>query len=145
MATKDWFFGLAPQKRVIWVLALLLVLSFIAISGAYAGNKALQYYFNPTRDNPEGSILVFSASWCPYCTKLKRLLEEARFPFEEIDIESGWEADMAYKSLKSHGVPVVVIGKDILSGGIAEQMTLIRETCESQNEGKQYDCSKLHF
>lgn len=33
-------------------------------------------------------IRIYTTSWCPDCRQAKRLLEEHRLPYEEIDIES---------------------------------------------------------
>ena len=33
-------------------------------------------------------IRMFSTTWCGYCRRLKRQLDEAEIPYEEIDLDS---------------------------------------------------------
>jgi glutaredoxin 3 len=32
-------------------------------------------------------IQMYSAEWCPYCSRARRLLQEKGVPFEEIDVD----------------------------------------------------------
>ncbi len=40
-----------------------------------------------------GSVVVYSASWCPDCRRAKRVLEEAEAPFAEVDIDQDHDAE----------------------------------------------------
>ncbi len=40
-----------------------------------------------------GSLVVYSASWCPDCRRAKRVLEEAEAPFAEVDIDQDHDAE----------------------------------------------------
>jgi len=40
-----------------------------------------------------GPVTVYSTSWCGYCVRLKRGLERAGIPYEDVDIESDPEAE----------------------------------------------------
>lgn len=40
-----------------------------------------------------GRVTVYSTSWCGYCVRLKKGLERAGIPFEDVDIEVDSEAE----------------------------------------------------
>jgi glutaredoxin len=59
---------------------------------------------------PTGQVLLYSASWCGKSKRAKQLLESSGVAYQEIDIDrrEGAREDLA--TLRSPGVPVLVIG-----------------------------------
>ena len=110
MSPNKFASTLPSLKRLSIFIVIALLSAAILVS---LGNKALRYYFNPTRNNPEGNLVILTASWCPYCIKLKELLQDANFPYREIDIETNWQASLAFKSLNGHGTPLIIIGENV--------------------------------
>lgn len=62
-------------------------------------------------------VKVYTTPTCPYCTTLKRFLEEKDVEFEEVDVSEDEEAleEMKEKSGQT-GVPVVEIGEELIVG-----------------------------
>jgi glutaredoxin len=60
----------------------------------------------PSLPPPDGSVVVYSATWCGYCKKAKAWLEQNHVPFIERDVEKapGAQAELSAK-LKAAGVP----------------------------------------
>jgi glutaredoxin len=60
----------------------------------------------PTAPPPEGSVVVYSATWCGFCKKAKAWLKDNGVPFVERDVEKtpGAQAELDQK-LKAAGVP----------------------------------------
>ena len=61
-------------------------------------------------------ILMYTTSWCPDCTRVKRLFERSGIAFEEIDVDriDGAEDLMKKANGGSRKVPTVLIGSEVL-------------------------------
>lgn len=72
----------------------------------------------------EEKVIVYSTSFCPYCTSLKRFLEKKEVDFEEIDVSEDEEAaeEMIEKSGQK-GVPVLEIGGEMVVGFDREKIS----------------------
>ena len=62
-------------------------------------------------------VVMYSTSWCPYCTRARRLLEEKGVAFEEIDVDARPEArsEMIARSGR-RTVPQIFIGETHVGG-----------------------------
>lgn len=73
------------------------------------------------------SVVVYSKSWCPYCTMAKRLLKAKGANFEEIDVEA--KPSMLKHMMKESGqrtVPQIWVGNYHV-GGFDQLSALERE------------------
>jgi len=63
---------------------------------------------------------MYTADWCPYCARARRLLQAKGVPFEEIDVDASPEnrAQMVARSGR-HTVPQIFVG-DVHVGGSDE-------------------------
>lgn len=76
-------------------------------------------YINPPPDYAaahNGQVILYSTDWCPYCKKAKKLMEDNNIAYYEYDIEKSSEGRRQYKSLGGQGVPVLLIGQDVIRG-----------------------------
>lgn len=62
------------------------------------------------------TVELFVTSWCGYCKKMERFLNDRDIPFTKYDIETNERAAEAYHSMGGTGVPVTRIGSDIVYG-----------------------------
>lgn len=62
-------------------------------------------------------VVIYLTSWCPYCSRAKRLFETKGVAFEEVDIEARPEAraDMITRSGR-RTVPQIFIGNTHVGG-----------------------------
>lgn len=66
---------------------------------------------------PAGTnVEVFVTSWCGYCKKMLRFLNEKGIPYTAYDIETDRNAFRIYRELGGGGVPVVRIGANVVRG-----------------------------
>lgn len=65
---------------------------------------------------PAGSVVLYSTTWCGYCTKTRNFLKKNNIPFVEHDIETSADAYREYKALGGKGVPVVRVSDQVLHG-----------------------------
>ncbi len=63
-------------------------------------------------------VVMYSTSWCPYCTRARLLLKEKGVPFTEIDIEREPErrAEMIERAGGRTSVPQIFAGDRHLGG-----------------------------
>lgn len=78
-----------------------------------------------TKDEPSASrqtassganVEVFMTSWCGYCKKMVRFLNEKGIPYTAYDIEKDEAAARTYRELGGRGVPVVRVGSHVVYG-----------------------------
>ncbi len=62
-------------------------------------------------------IVMYTTSWCPYCARARRLLEQKGVAFEEIDVDARPEArsEMVARSGR-RTVPQIFIGETHVGG-----------------------------
>lgn len=69
-------------------------------------------------------VVMFSTSWCPYCTKARTWFAEHQVDFVEYDVEKSPQAAAHYRKLRGRGTPLVVIGDEVIQGYSPLQMEL---------------------
>jgi glutaredoxin len=62
------------------------------------------------------TIEVYMTSWCGYCKKMIRFLNEKGIPYTAYDIEKDGAAARVYHDLGGRGVPVVRVGSHVVYG-----------------------------
>ena len=62
------------------------------------------------------TVEVFMTSWCGYCKKMVRFLNEKGIPYTAYDIEKDSAAARTYRELGGSGVPVVRVGSHVIHG-----------------------------
>jgi len=88
----------------------------LAFGVAIAAERTLAFVYNPTRNNPPGHVIVLSASWCPYCMSLRHHLTELKVPYTDLDTEHTTEGRWAFVAIRGHGVPVTIVGDQVIRG-----------------------------
>lgn len=61
-------------------------------------------------------VILFSATWCGYCDRLRADLKSRHVAFAERDVESSAAVHKAWKLLGGRGVPVTLVGDTIIHG-----------------------------
>jgi len=62
-------------------------------------------------------IILYSATWCGYCTATRHFFKENRIQFTEHDIENTAEGIDGYRKLGGGGgVPLIIIGNKTIHG-----------------------------
>ncbi len=66
---------------------------------------------------PQPKVIVYSADYCPYCVRAKKLLTQKNVVFEEIDVtDSGTRDEMLARSNGRKTVPQIFIGDTHIGG-----------------------------
>jgi len=61
-------------------------------------------------------VVMYSTARCPYCRRAREHLTKKGIPFSEWDIETNPYARAEYSTLKGRGVPLILVGKQRISG-----------------------------
>lgn len=67
-------------------------------------------------------INLYTATWCGYCNHLKETLDASGVPYVDHDIETSNEGKSFFESKKFIGIPVTVVGSEIVEGYDAERL-----------------------
>lgn len=92
----------------------LLVILFIASIIIFSMDRLAAHLYVPKK-NTQG-VVIYTTQWCPYCTALRGTLEQYKIPYIERDTEKTLSGFAGYWALKGRGVPVSVIGSDVIHG-----------------------------
>lgn len=95
------------RKAALYV-AFLLALSLLVL------DRSAAYIHRPGKTS--SSVVIYTAEWCPFCRKLRAYLEENEVTFEEYDVEKSLQGGMGFWALRGRGVPVSVIGPEVVYG-----------------------------
>lgn len=93
-----------------------LVLALVAVGAGLLWLRQENQRHDPRRHTGDKGIVVLSANWCGYCTRLRAALSAAGVQHQVLDIEDGGEGEDAYFAISRGGVPVTVIGQEIVHG-----------------------------
>jgi glutaredoxin len=72
---------------------------------------------------PQPEVILYATSWCPYCAKARDFFHSNGIRYTEYDIERDAAAFQAYRKVHGNGIPVVVVGDDVVHGYDPEAMT----------------------
>lgn len=62
------------------------------------------------------NIKIYTTSSCPYCDAAKRLLQERKLPFEEIDVSDAHKKEELKKKTGWRTVPQIFINDKLIGG-----------------------------
>ncbi|VAW48990.1 hypothetical protein MNBD_GAMMA03-514 [hydrothermal vent metagenome] len=65
---------------------------------------------------PRCDVILFTTASCPYCKKARNLLITKRAKWCEKDINISTENHKLFKSLGGRGVPLALIGSEVIKG-----------------------------
>jgi glutaredoxin len=105
-----------PKTRIKWAVGVGLGAFAVVLGFTVGTDQALAYIYNPTRNNPSHSVIVLTASWCPYCESLRRHLLELRVPYTELDVDHTTEGRFGFTAVRGTGIPITIVGQHVLRG-----------------------------
>ena len=65
---------------------------------------------------PAGPVVMYATSWCPYCSKARAYFERKGIAYTEHDVEKSPSANAEFKRLGGRGVPLILVGREKMSG-----------------------------
>lgn len=97
-----------PKPRSLLIAALSLALLLLAVD---------RYAADAHRPNPDSTrVVLYTTAWCGYCERLRYDLRASGIAFIEHDVEHSLDGWLGMWALRGRGVPVSVIGPQIVHG-----------------------------
>jgi len=112
-----------------WALGLAIVLA-VAWQARHAAKRSARDSTRPASVQAQGQaqgqgqgqgqgqpeIVLYSASWCGYCTATREFFKDNGIRFTELDIENTAAGAEGYAKLGAGGVPLIVVGDELVRG-----------------------------
>ncbi len=92
-----------------------LIAGVLLLAAVLAFSKRDASAHDPRIRTGSSGIVMVTAEWCGYCRKQESELRAANVPYEAIDFDTA-EGKLAMSALNARGVPVTVIGQQVLRG-----------------------------
>lgn len=115
MATRAHFPASAAVTRNA-VLGVVLALAF-ALFGL---DRYAAHVHVPAADSTR--VAIYTTTWCPYCKQLRADLAASHVPYVEHDVERTLQGRLGMWALRGRGVPVSVIGSQVVYGYRVDQI-----------------------
>lgn len=93
------------------IRTLLLVFALVAAGTAAAQGKA-----QTAPNAAPGPVVMYATSWCPYCAKARAYFGKKGIAYTEYDVEKSPAANAEFKRLGGRGVPLILVGREKMSG-----------------------------
>jgi mycoredoxin len=107
------------SPRLLVVRGLLLVA--LALSLVLFGlDRYAAYAHRPQAGSKQ--IVIYTTTWCGYCKALRSALVANKIPFTEHDVEQSFEGQLGFWTLRARGVPVSVVGPQVIHGYQMEKL-----------------------
>jgi len=93
-----------------------------SVLGAVFGDRALTqleqaFYQNHFGENGSPQIVMYGASWCPYCKKAREELNSRNIPFYEVDVDASPDKAIISNAMDIRGYPQFYVGYQRIKGG----------------------------
>ena len=94
---------------------------------AYQNWGKIERVFNPSQMVSEqlrnnARVVLYATDWCGYCKALRSALVANKIPFTEHDVEQSFEGQLGFWTLRARGVPVSVVGPQVIHGYQMEKL-----------------------
>ncbi|ROS05056.1 glutaredoxin [Sinobacterium caligoides] len=70
----------------------------------------------PPFDASKTKVVLYSASWCRYCAKVRALFDQYDVQYTEYDVEKSVRGKQGYDALGGGGIPITVINDGVVRG-----------------------------
>lgn len=111
----------AQHKRFKVLAVRALLLGALALSLILFGLD--RYAAHAHRPQPGSKqIVIYTTTWCGYCKALRSALVANKIPFTEHDVEQSFEGQLGFWTLRARGVPVSVVGPQVIHGYQMEKL-----------------------
>lgn len=92
-----------------------ILLFFLLVAIVLFSIDRLAAYLYLPREGSD-SVVIYTTTWCPYCKALRNTLDQYKIPYTEYDTEKSLQGLLGFWALRATGVPVSVIGSEVIYG-----------------------------
>ena len=104
------------MRPILWLMLFLGAAGGVYSLGSYlAKREAPLHADDPRLLTGDAKIVMLAADWCGYCRKLQAEFEREGVRYRVLDVDEE-EGDRAANALGTRGVPVTIVGQDVIHG-----------------------------
>jgi glutaredoxin len=104
------------MRAILWVMLFLGAAGGIYALGSHLADRERPLHpDDPRLLTGDAKIVMLAADWCGYCRKLQAEFEREGVRYRVLDVDEE-EGDRAASALGTRGVPVTVIGQEVIHG-----------------------------
>lgn len=95
------------------------IFSIVVVLLVFQNWDRVQAVWNPPPDYSQlqrEDVVLYATSWCGYCTKTRKFLQEKGIKYYEYDVEKSEEGRKQYEDLKGNGVPLLLVKGEVIRG-----------------------------
>ena len=107
----------SPERgRLKWILLIAILVGGVGLFGPFDGPKFRLGNLTSAQAQMQPEVTLYATDWCGYCAATRRFFADNGIQYRELDIEKSSEAAKIHRALGGNGVPLIVIGDDIVNG-----------------------------
>jgi glutaredoxin-like YruB-family protein len=76
-------------------------------------------------EQPE--VIMYATTWCPYCKQSREFFQRHGIQYVEYDVERDADAYRENRRLGGGGVPMIVVGDEVVAGFNQQRLTQLLE------------------
>ncbi len=107
-------------RRLIVIRRILLASGLFLALGLLGLDRYAALVHRPSKISTK--IVIYTTRLCPYCERLRRGLAVSAIPYLEHDVERSLQGQLGFWALHAKGVPVSVIGPEVVYGYQVEEI-----------------------
>jgi glutaredoxin len=77
-------------------------------------DRAAAWWHLPDPESKD--VVLYTTKWCPYCQSLRLYMDAYGIPYKTYDVEQSISGILGFWALRGRGVPVSVVGPEIIYG-----------------------------
>lgn len=107
----------SPERgRLKWILLIAILVGGVGLFDPFGGPKLRHGNLPSAQAQGQPEVTLYATDWCGYCAATRRFFAVNGIQYTELDIEKSSEAAKIHRALGGNGVPLIVIGDDIVNG-----------------------------
>jgi glutaredoxin len=103
-----------------WVFVLALIGAALYFGKPFWSAKSVTVISAANAAQPE--VTLYATEWCGYCAAARQLFETNGIAYTELDVEKSSAGYEGHKKLGGKGVPLIVIGDEVIRGYSEDQI-----------------------
>lgn len=98
-----------------WIFVVAILATGIGFFTSFGGTNAARAGPSSAQE-AQPPVILYATAWCGYCAATRQLFAANGIQYTELDIEKSSDAAEAHRRLGGNGVPLIVVGDDIVKG-----------------------------
>ena len=99
-----------------WLLIVAVLAAGIAVFAPFGGTNHRLASLTSAQAQEQPEVVLYATDWCGYCAATRQFFAANGIRYTELDIEKSSDAAAGHRRLGGNGVPLIVVGDEIVNG-----------------------------